>query len=62
MKMISPITYLSEVRAEFSKVIWPRRSETLRLSLIVIAVSIVVGIFITLLDLGFTKLQGLIVR
>lgn len=42
------------VIAELKKVVWPSRQETLRLTLIVIAVCVVVGIILGLVDFGFT--------
>jgi len=44
------------VFAELKKVSWPSRQEAIRLSLIVIAVCVAVGIVLGLLDLGFTEL------
>jgi len=59
--MVNPLKYLEEVRSEFVKVNWPSRSETVRLSTIVIIASIVVGFIITILDIGFTKLASLFI-
>jgi len=44
------------VFAELKKVTWPSRQEAIRLSLIVIAVCVAVGIVLGLLDYGFTEL------
>jgi preprotein translocase subunit SecE len=44
------------VFAELKKVSWPSRQEAIRLSLIVIAVCVVIGLFLGLIDLGFTEL------
>ncbi|MEW6142230.1 MAG: preprotein translocase subunit SecE [Chloroflexota bacterium] len=44
------------VFAELKKVSWPSRQEAIRLSLIVIAVCVAVGIVLGLFDLGFTEL------
>jgi preprotein translocase subunit SecE len=46
--------YLTEAWGELRKVAWPTRQTVVNLTLIVIAVSIVVGAYIALLDLGFT--------
>jgi preprotein translocase subunit SecE len=48
--------YLTEALAELRKVAWPTRQTVVNLTLIVIAVSIAVGAYIALLDLGFTGL------
>ena len=49
-------TYLQEAAAELRKVAWPTRQTVVNLTLIVIAVSIAVGAYIALLDIGFTAL------
>ena len=51
---INPIAYLKESKAEFEKVIWPNRQETLRLTLVVLFISLVVGAYIAGLDAIFT--------
>lgn len=59
----SAATYLRESKEELEKVTWPTRKETVRYSVLVIAVSIVVGAFFAGLDwalnLGLGKLIGL---
>ena len=47
-------TYLTEAAAELRKVAWPTRQTVVNLTLIVLAVSIAVGAYIALLDVGFT--------
>jgi len=56
-----PLIFLKEVRTELSKVIWPTRSQAVKLTAIVIGVSIVVAIFIGVLDFLFTKLMEIVV-
>lgn len=41
---------------ELRKVVWPSRKETFRLTLIVLAICIAVGIFLGALDYGFSEL------
>jgi len=50
------VTFLKEVRLEMKKVNWPTRQETLRYTLIIIGVSVVVAIFLGALDFIFTTL------
>ena len=52
----NPLTYIKESKAEFSKVVWPSRQETQRLTILVIIVSIIVGAYIAGLDAILTKL------
>lgn len=54
--------FLKEVQTELKKVIWPTRQQTIRLTTIVVGVSLVVGLYIGMLDYILTKLVGLIVR
>jgi preprotein translocase subunit SecE len=49
-------TYLTEAWSELRKVAWPTRQTVINLTLIVLAVSIAVGAYIAVLDLGLTSL------
>lgn len=59
---LNPLTYLKESRAEFEKVVWPTRWETIRLTLVVIIVSLIVGIYVAGLDAVFAKISELIFK
>ena len=48
--------YLTESWAELKKVAWPTRETVIRLTLLVVAVSIAVGIYIYVLDTVFNSL------
>jgi preprotein translocase subunit SecE len=55
--MIKKITtFLKEVWLEMKKVNWPSKEETIKYTLIVIGVSVVVAIFLGTLDFIFTML------
>ncbi len=54
-------TFIKEVRTELAKVTWPTRPDTIRLTIVVIAISIGVGIYLGGLDLLFTQLLKLLV-
>jgi len=43
---VAPGTFLREVIAELKKVTWPTREETVKLTVVVIVISILVGAFI----------------
>jgi len=58
----NPIEFLKEARTELEKVTWPTRKEAVRLTTVVISVSVLVGVFIGVADFIFTKLMGLIVQ
>jgi len=59
-KNITAFSFLKEVRSELAQVVWPTREQAIKLTAIVIAVSIVVAIYISLLDLGFTRLVNIV--
>lgn len=47
------ITFLKEVRAELAKVSWPTRNQTVQYTIVVIAISLVMAVFLGLLDFIF---------
>ena len=58
--MVSPSTFLQEVIAELKKVTWPTRDETVKLTAVVIAISVIVGAFIGGLDSVFLRATSLL--
>jgi preprotein translocase subunit SecE len=60
--MATPISFLKEVRAEMSNVSWPSREQTIRLTSVVIGISLIVAIFIGILDFLFTNLMTLVLK
>lgn len=59
--MRQALEFARSVKVELASVKWPNREETLRLTMMVILVSIFVGIYIGGLDIVFTSLlQGFI--
>ena len=52
--------YLEEVWSELKKVSWPNREQVRNLTVLVFAISFVVGLYITVLDSIFQGLLGLI--
>lgn len=57
-----PFVFLKEVRTELSKVSWPSKQQATRLTLIVVAATVVAAIFLGAFDLLFTKLTELIIN
>lgn len=47
--------FLSEVRAELNKVKWPSQKEAIKLTVIVLGVSVILGAYIGAVDLLLTK-------
>lgn len=53
--------FFKEAYAELKRVNWPTRDQTLRLTAVVILVSVFVGAYIGLLDSLFTKLATFLI-
>ena len=54
--------YFDEVWSELKKVSWPTREQVRNLTVLVFAISFVVGLYITVLDQFFQGLLGLIAQ
>ncbi len=49
-------TFFSDIIGELKKVVWPTRQETIRLTLIVIGLCVVMGLVLGAVDYGFSEL------
>ncbi len=58
----TPVVFLKETRDELKKVVWPTRDEVIRLTSVVIIVSVIAGIFLGGIDYILTNLLTLIVK
>ena len=58
----TPIRFISEVRSELTRVVWPTRTEVIRLTAAVIFISVLVGGFIGSLDYLLTTLTSYLIR
>jgi preprotein translocase subunit SecE len=56
------VKFYNEIKAEMTKVTWPKKNELLGSTVIVIVISAMLGIFIGIVDLGISKIMGIIVR
>ncbi len=52
---MNPIQFLSEVKSELGKVVWPTRAETIKYTLTVIVFSVVVALFLGAFDYGLLR-------
>ena len=52
------IKFFEEVRSELKKVTWPSKDETIRMTIVVIITTIVVGAYVGIIDYGLTKILG----
>jgi len=46
--------FFREIKTELRKVVWPNRKELINYTIIVIVISLIVALFIGLVDLGFS--------
>lgn len=60
--MVEPITFLKEVREELNKVAWPSREQTIRYTVLVIIVAVVVGLFLGGLDYVLTWITAYLIE
>ncbi len=58
----TPVGFLRETRDELKKVVWPSRAEVIRLTIVVIIVSAIVGGYIGGLDFLLTKFLSIIIK
>ncbi len=54
--------FVNEARAELKKVTWPSKKQTITSTWVVLIVTIVLAIFLGLVDLGLSKIAGYILR
>jgi preprotein translocase subunit SecE len=48
--------FFADIGNELKKVVWPTRQETIRLSLIVIGICLIMGLLLGVIDYGFSEL------
>ncbi|MCX5699961.1 MAG: preprotein translocase subunit SecE [Candidatus Omnitrophica bacterium] len=57
-----PVNFLKEVKAELGKVAWSTREELISSTMVVIAVTVLLAIFIGVLDLFLSKLVSILFK
>ncbi len=62
LEMKKIIDFVAEVRLELSRVVWPSPKLTIKLTVIVIFITITVGFFIGGIDFILTKLLSLVIN
>ncbi len=58
----APITFAKQAIDELKKVTWPTRSEIIRLTVSVIVISVLVGIFLGGIDFLLTKVMEVVLN
>lgn len=54
------VKFFKETKAELKKVSWPTKKQLLHNTLIILAFIIITAVILSVLDLGFNKLIGLL--
>lgn len=54
--------FLSDVVEELKKVSWPTKNKTIRLTIIVISISLIIGLYIGIIDVLLTKALELVTK
>lgn len=53
---VSPGEFIQQVKAETAKVYWPSRRETVMTAIMVVALTLILGIFFFVVDWGFSRI------
>jgi preprotein translocase subunit SecE len=62
MAKINPGQFIKEARAELAKVIWPTRTEAVKLTALVIVISLAVAVFIGGIDYFLSQVLKVLVK
>ncbi|NCN59335.1 preprotein translocase subunit SecE [Candidatus Roizmanbacteria bacterium CG22_combo_CG10-13_8_21_14_all_38_20] len=62
LRSANPIKFVKEARVELGKVVWPSRAETIKLTGLVIAITVVVSIYIGGIDYILSQVLKLLVE
>ena len=54
--------FFREVAAEFRRVNWPSRAEVVRSTVVVLAVVVVLALYLGAVDIGLSKVVGVIIK
>ena len=56
----APTSFFKGVKREFSRIMWPTREDVFKQTLAVVILSMLCGVSIALLDMGFSSLVNLL--
>lgn len=54
--------FAKDMFAELKKVSWPTREETMRLTIVVVAISLIIGLYVGIIDILLVKALEVIAR
>ena len=55
-------TFFKETRAEVKKVVWPERRYVAVATMIILVLVVLTGLYVMLIDFGFSKLFGALIK
>jgi preprotein translocase subunit SecE len=55
-------TFIVDTIAELRKVTWPSREQTIRLTLVVIVLSLIMGVYLGIIDVLFAKVLEMLTK
>lgn len=61
-EQISPGSFISQVKAEIAKVTWPTHQQTIRLTVTVFIISLIVAIYVGIIDVLMAKVLDTLTR
>ena len=59
---IARANIFTDLMEELKRVTWPTRAETIRLTTVVIVISLIIGVYIGIIDLGLAKVLELLTK
>jgi preprotein translocase subunit SecE len=60
--MTAPISFFQQTFEELKKVTWPTRNNVIRLTIIVLFISVAVGLYIGAIDFVLTKITETLIK
>ena len=60
--LAKPINFLNEVRSELSKVAWSTKQELMASTVLVITITVIMTIFIGIVDLGLSRFLSVVFK
>ncbi|OGK20494.1 preprotein translocase subunit SecE [Candidatus Roizmanbacteria bacterium RIFCSPHIGHO2_02_FULL_37_13b] len=61
-KTLRSFGFVGDIRDELKKVTWPTRTETIKLTVTVFAISLIVGLYVGIIDVVLAKVLQLLTK
>lgn len=56
------VNFFGEIQEELKKISWPSREQTLKLTTIIIAISLIVSFYLGIIDVSLTKILEVLMK